>query len=198
MISKVTIQNFKCFREPTEFILKPEGVTFLAGGNNSGKSTLLQALAVWEFARSVIEVNKGKAADDAVLRRHTYRPLRAASRASAFRMTSGWRRILVVKSRVSVGGKSTSPRSAACSSTQTVPTTRNPRASRHAVRDGHRLPRVLVGVRARAIRPRAPPRRGDSRQGQQQRTGLEPRPMEAGKQSRCEQVQGCLCAVSLG
>lgn len=129
MISKVTIQNFKRFREPTEFILKPEGVTFLAGGNNSGKSTLLQALAVWEFARSVIEVNKGKAADDAVLRRHTYRPLRAASRASAFRMTSGWRRILVVKSRVSVGGKSTSPRSAACSSTQTVPTTRNPRAS---------------------------------------------------------------------
>ena len=62
MISKVTIQNFKRFREPTEFVLKPEGVTFLAGGNNSGKSTLLQALAVWEFARSVIEVNKGKAA----------------------------------------------------------------------------------------------------------------------------------------
>lgn len=62
MISKVTIQNFKRFREPTEFILKPEGVTFLAGGNSSGKSTLLQALAVWEFARSVIEVNKGKAA----------------------------------------------------------------------------------------------------------------------------------------
>ena len=62
MISKVTIQNFKRFKEPTEFVLKPEGVTFLAGGNNSGKSTLLQALAVWEFARSVIEVKKGKAA----------------------------------------------------------------------------------------------------------------------------------------
>ena len=62
MISKVTIQNFKRFKAPTEFVLKPEGVTFLAGGNNSGKSTLLQALAVWEFARSVIEVNKDKAA----------------------------------------------------------------------------------------------------------------------------------------
>jgi ABC-type branched-subunit amino acid transport system ATPase component len=37
-------------------------VTFLAGGNNSGKSTLLQALAVWEFARSVVEMNKGKVA----------------------------------------------------------------------------------------------------------------------------------------
>lgn len=60
MISKVTIQNFKRFREPTEFILKPEGVTFLAGGNSSGKSTLLQALAVWEFARSVIEVKKAR------------------------------------------------------------------------------------------------------------------------------------------
>src|SRR5215510_3132890 len=62
MISQVTIENFKRFKAPTEFVIKPEGVTFLAGGNNSGKSTLLQALAVWEFARSVIEVNKGEAA----------------------------------------------------------------------------------------------------------------------------------------
>ncbi len=60
MISKVTIQNFKRFKDPTEFAIRPAGVTFLAGGNNSGKSTLLQALAVWEFARSVIEVNKGR------------------------------------------------------------------------------------------------------------------------------------------
>jgi predicted ATPase len=62
MISQVTIENFKRFKVPTEFVLKPEGVTFLAGGNNSGKSTLLQALAVWEFARSVIEGSKGEAA----------------------------------------------------------------------------------------------------------------------------------------
>ena len=59
MISKVTIQNFKQFRKPTEFALKPNGLTFLAGGNNSGKSTLLQALAVWEFGRTVIELNRG-------------------------------------------------------------------------------------------------------------------------------------------
>jgi energy-coupling factor transporter ATP-binding protein EcfA2 len=62
MITKVTIQNFKRFKDPTEFVLRPDGVTFLAGGNNSGKSTLLQALAVWEFARSVIEINRGKGA----------------------------------------------------------------------------------------------------------------------------------------
>ena len=38
-------------------------MTFLAaGGNNSGKSILLQALAVWDFAHSVIEVNKGEVA----------------------------------------------------------------------------------------------------------------------------------------
>jgi ABC-type lipoprotein export system ATPase subunit len=43
MISTVTVQNFKRFKAPTAFSLKPDGVTFLAGGNNSGKSTLLQA-----------------------------------------------------------------------------------------------------------------------------------------------------------
>lgn len=59
MINKVTLQNFKRFKDPTEFVLKPQDVTYLAGGNNSGKSSLLQALAVWEFARSVLEVAKG-------------------------------------------------------------------------------------------------------------------------------------------
>ncbi len=62
MISQVTIQNFKHFKAPTAFVLKPDEMTFLAGGNNSGKSTLLQALAVWEFVHSVIAVNKGEAA----------------------------------------------------------------------------------------------------------------------------------------
>lgn len=61
MITKVTIQNFKRFKHQTEFSLHPAGVTYLAGGNNSGKSTLLQALAVWEFARSVLQVTKGAA-----------------------------------------------------------------------------------------------------------------------------------------
>jgi predicted ATPase len=62
MIKKVTLKNFKRFKDPIEFEFKPEDVTFLAGGNNSGKSTLLQALAVWEFARSVMEVSRGEAA----------------------------------------------------------------------------------------------------------------------------------------
>jgi predicted ATPase len=62
MIQKVAVQNFKRFKDRTEFEFKSDGVTFLAGGNNSGKSTLLQALAVWDFGRSVIEVNRGHAA----------------------------------------------------------------------------------------------------------------------------------------
>lgn len=62
MISKVRITGFKRFREPVEFDLRPAGITFLAGGNNSGKSTLLQALAVWDFAKSVIQVSRGPSA----------------------------------------------------------------------------------------------------------------------------------------
>lgn len=58
MITKLTVHNFKRFGSPTEFAFKPEGITFLAGGNNSGKSSLLQALAVWEFCRSVCELNR--------------------------------------------------------------------------------------------------------------------------------------------
>lgn len=60
MITKFIIHNFKQFRERTEFSFHPDGVTYLAGGNNSGKSSLLQALAIWEFCRSVTEVNRGK------------------------------------------------------------------------------------------------------------------------------------------
>lgn len=59
MISKLTVRNFNRFKNETAFDLKPDGVTFLAGGNNSGKSSLLQALAVWEFSRSVIEIARG-------------------------------------------------------------------------------------------------------------------------------------------
>ncbi|NKC32987.1 ATP-binding protein [Roseomonas sp. BU-1] len=35
------------------------GISYLAGGNNSGKSTLLQAVAVWDFCRSVLENERG-------------------------------------------------------------------------------------------------------------------------------------------
>ena len=59
MIRKVSLLNFKRFKK-TEFDLHPAGLSFLAGGNNSGKSTLLQALAVWDFCRTVLEMERGK------------------------------------------------------------------------------------------------------------------------------------------
>lgn len=59
MIKKVEIKRFKRFKE-TNFVLKEQGVTILAGGNNSGKSSLLHALAVWEFCKTYILFEKGK------------------------------------------------------------------------------------------------------------------------------------------
>lgn len=48
MIEKVTLRNFKMFSEET-FDLSDSSV-LLAGPNNTGKSTLLQAIAVWNLA----------------------------------------------------------------------------------------------------------------------------------------------------
>lgn len=59
MIRKVSLLNFKKFKN-TDFELNPAGLSFLAGGNNSGKSTLLQALAVWDFCRTVLEMERGR------------------------------------------------------------------------------------------------------------------------------------------
>lgn len=47
MIKRVTLKNFKCFKEQA-FDL--DDTLVLAGPNNSGKTTLLQAMAVWQFA----------------------------------------------------------------------------------------------------------------------------------------------------
>ncbi len=47
MITRIVIENFKRF-EHQEFALEP--VTVLAGPNNSGKTTLIQALSAWAFA----------------------------------------------------------------------------------------------------------------------------------------------------
>ncbi len=60
MIYRVCLKNFKRF-ENTSFDLYPQGISLLAGGNNSGKSTLLHALAVWEFCRFVLEMERGRA-----------------------------------------------------------------------------------------------------------------------------------------
>lgn len=47
MIRRITIKNFKRFRRQ-KFDLQDSVV--LAGPNNSGKSTLLQAIAMWKLA----------------------------------------------------------------------------------------------------------------------------------------------------
>ncbi|MBB5043453.1 ATP-dependent nuclease [Shinella fusca] len=60
MITSINLTRFKRFNNAT-ISLYPKGLSFLAGGNNSGKSTLLQAIAVWEFCRFVLEMEKGRA-----------------------------------------------------------------------------------------------------------------------------------------
>lgn len=57
MITRVSFHRFKQFRDQT-FELKP-GVSLLGGGNNSGKSTILHGLAIWEFCRTAIEMERG-------------------------------------------------------------------------------------------------------------------------------------------
>jgi len=45
MLTKITIRNFKCFKEVVVDLASP--VVFI-GPNNSGKTSALQALALWE------------------------------------------------------------------------------------------------------------------------------------------------------
>lgn len=58
MISAITFKRFKQFKDQRVPLL-PSGITLLAGGNNTGKSSILHGLAVWEFCRTVIEAEKG-------------------------------------------------------------------------------------------------------------------------------------------
>lgn len=59
MIKEIHLTNFKRFKDTT-VTLKPFDVSILAGGNNSGKSTLLHALAVWEFCKLYLVYEKGE------------------------------------------------------------------------------------------------------------------------------------------
>lgn len=59
MIGWVKLTRFKRYTD-TRIALKEDGISFLAGGNNSGKSTVLQAIAVWEFCRSLLENERGR------------------------------------------------------------------------------------------------------------------------------------------
>lgn len=58
MITKIHLKRFKKFQKGT-FELKSDGISLLAGPNNSGKSTLLHALAVWSFCVFVLRQSKG-------------------------------------------------------------------------------------------------------------------------------------------
>lgn len=57
-IKKVTLHRFKQFRQSS--IDLKENLSLVVGGNNSGKSSLLQALATWQFCKTLIEIEKGR------------------------------------------------------------------------------------------------------------------------------------------
>jgi predicted ATPase len=57
MISSATFHRLKQFRDQS-FDLH-SGVSLLGGGNNAGKSTILHGLAIWEFCRTAIEMERG-------------------------------------------------------------------------------------------------------------------------------------------
>ncbi|MGI8711493.1 MAG: AAA family ATPase [Acidimicrobiales bacterium] len=59
VIKRLRLQRFKQFANQT-IDLRPEGVTLIAGGNNAGKSSMLHSLAVWEFCRTAIEMERGQ------------------------------------------------------------------------------------------------------------------------------------------
>ncbi|MBY7833184.1 AAA family ATPase [Vibrio fluvialis] len=60
-VTNIYLHRFKRYKDKV-FDL-PEGFCLLAGGNNSGKSSFMQAFALWEFCKSIITIEKG---DDAI------------------------------------------------------------------------------------------------------------------------------------
>lgn len=57
-IKKITLHRFKKFKN-TSISLK-KNLSLLTGPNNSGKSSILQALATWQFCKTYLEVEKGR------------------------------------------------------------------------------------------------------------------------------------------
>jgi len=57
---EITLHRFKQFNSG-KIVLKPH-LSLLVGGNNAGKSTVLHALAVWEFCKTILEFSKGRRA----------------------------------------------------------------------------------------------------------------------------------------
>lgn len=57
MIKKIELQKFKRY-SLKNIELKPHKLSLIVGGNNSGKSTILHALAVWEYCKTVLIYEK--------------------------------------------------------------------------------------------------------------------------------------------
>jgi predicted ATPase len=57
-IRTVSFQRFKQFKDA--YIELEPGLSLVAGGNNSGKTSLLHGLAVWEFCRTATLMERGK------------------------------------------------------------------------------------------------------------------------------------------
>jgi predicted ATPase len=57
-IKKITLHRFKQFRDAEIDI--DQGLSLVVGGNNSGKSSILQALAMWQFCKTMLEIEKGR------------------------------------------------------------------------------------------------------------------------------------------
>lgn len=55
---KIELHRFKQFKSG-KIDLQPD-LSLLVGGNNAGKSTILHALAVWEFCKTILEFSKGR------------------------------------------------------------------------------------------------------------------------------------------
>ncbi|MDR8402324.1 AAA family ATPase [Paraburkholderia sp. USG1] len=59
-IKEVVLHRFKQFND-TQIPIEP-GLSLVVGGNNSGKSSVLQALATWQFCKTLLEIEKGRKA----------------------------------------------------------------------------------------------------------------------------------------
>jgi len=59
-VKSITLHRFKRYRDRNVNV--PSGYTLLAGENNSGKSSFMQAFAIWEFCKYVISIERGEQA----------------------------------------------------------------------------------------------------------------------------------------
>ena len=57
-IKSLHLKRFKQFTD-TNISFK-DGLSLVVGGNNSGKSSILQALAAWQFCKTLLEIEKGR------------------------------------------------------------------------------------------------------------------------------------------